>query len=310
MQYRTLGKTGLSVSTVGFGAAPLGGPYGPVSQSEATRAVQTALELGINFFDTSPWYQASEEVLGNALEGAPRESFVLCTKLGRYPVGPAQGTFDFSAARVQRSIEESLAKLKVDTLDIALCHDIEFAPNRAQIVEETLPALREQVAAGKVRHIGVSGLPLEIYPWVLDRTDLDVILSYCHVSLNDDSLLDLLPYLEARGVGVIGASPLAMGLLSESGPQTWHPAPAVLRETCLEALAWCRANGISLPELALSWTLQHTGIATTLVGMSTEAMVRANVATAAMVPDPTALAAVLEILRPVHRLTWPSGNHP
>ena len=305
MDYRTLGKTEISVSIVGFGAAPLGGPYGPVSQAEATRAVRVALERGINFFDTSPWYGNSEEVLGEALMGVPRESYVLCTKLGRYCEGPM---FDFSAARVRRSVEESLQKLRVDCLDIVHCHDIEFADDMAQIVEETLPALRECVAKGKVRFIGVSGLPLAIYPHILDRTELDVVLSYCHCSLNDDSLLDLLPYFQERGVGVIGASPLAMGLLSETGPQPWHPAPEALRAACLEALAWCQTNGVSLPELALAWTLQNAGVATTLVGMGNEALVRANVTVAGKTPDPEALAAVQAILKPVHRLTWPSGK--
>lgn len=308
MKFRTLGATGLSVSIVGFGAAPLGGNYGPIGRDEAGRAVRTALELGINFFDTSPWYGNSEEVLGEALVGVSRESYVLCTKLGRYPYGPAQGTFDFSAARVRKSVEESLQKLRVECLDIVHCHDIEFADDIAQIVEETLPALRAFVTEGKVRYIGVSGLPLGIYPSVLDRTELDVVLSYCHCSLNDDSLTDLLPYLQGKGVGVIGASPLAMGLLSEEGPQPWHPAPEVLRAACLEALAWCKAKGVSLPELALSWTLQNVGVATTLVGMGSEALVRANAAIVEKSPDPEALAAVQAILAPVHRLTWPSGK--
>jgi L-galactose dehydrogenase len=309
MDYRMLGKTGLSVSAVGFGAAPLGGPYGPITQDEATRTVRLALDLGVNFFDTSPWYQASEDVLGEALVGVPRESYVLCTKLGRYPSTETPvGEFDFSAARVRQSIDNSLRRLKTDQLDIALCHDIEFAENFDQILEETLPALRECVAAGKVRFVGVSGLPLAIYPKVLDYTNLDVILSYCHTSLNDDSLWELIPYLNEKSVGVIGASPLAMGLLSDTGPQPWHPAPEALRLACLEALAWCKANGLSLAEQAVAWTLQNAPVATVLVGMSSEDQVRQNVAVVGTSPNPEAIKAVQEILAPVHRLTWPSGN--
>jgi L-galactose dehydrogenase len=309
MDYRMLGTTGLSVSSLGFGAAPLGGPYGPVTQAEATRAVHVALELGVNFFDTSPWYQASEEVLGMALVGVPREGYVLCTKLGRYPsTEKPSGAFDFSAARVRQSVESSLQKLQTEQLDIVLCHDIEFAQDFQQVIEETLPALRECVAAGKVRFVGVSGLPLAIYPRVLDQTPLDVILSYCHSSLNDSSLWDLIPYLHEKSVGVIGASPLAMGLLSDTGPQPWHPAPEALRLACLKALAWCQANGFSLAEQAVAWTLQNAPVATTLVGMSSEAQVRQNIAARGASPHPEAIKAVQEILAPVQRLTWPSGK--
>ena len=309
MQYRSLGKTGLSVSELGFGAAPLGGPYGLVTQDEATRAVRAALERGINFFDTSPWYQASEEVLGKALVGVPRESYVLCTKLGRYPDSTQpSGRFDFSATQVRQSVDESLRRLQTDQLDIVLCHDIEFAENFSQVLDETLPALRKCVAAGKVRFVGVSGLPLAIYPKVLESTALDVILSYCHSSLNDDSLWDLIPSLNEKSVGVIGASPLSMGLLSDTGPQSWHPAPETLRNACLEALAWCKANGFSLAEQALAWTLQNAPVATTLVGMSSEAQVRQNVAAVGTLPDPEAIKALQEILAPVHRLTWSSGK--
>lgn len=309
MQFRLLGKTGLSVSALGFGAAPLGGPYGQVTQAEATQAVRVALELGINFFDTSPWYQASEEVLGSALSGVPRASYVLCTKLGRYPdTQKPSGHFDFSAARVRQSVDESLRRLRMDRLDIALCHDIEFAEDFNQILEETLPTLRECVAAGKVRFVGVSGLPLAIYSKVLERSSIDVILSYCHTSLNDNSLWDLIPYLDEKSVGVIGASPLAMGLLSDSGPQPWHPAPEALRLACLQALAWCKANGFSLAELAVAWTLQNAPVATTLVGMTSEKQVRQNAATVGAVPDPEAIEAIQTILAPVQRLTWPSGK--
>ncbi|WP_309713003.1 aldo/keto reductase [Armatimonas sp.] len=309
MQYNALGKTGLSISALGFGAAPLGGSYGLVTQANATQAVRVALELGINFFDTSPWYQASEDVLGEALVGVARESYVLCTKLGRYPDAqkPA-GHFDFSAARVRQSIDNSLRRLKTDQLDIALCHDIEFAEDFSQVLEETLPTLRECVAAGKVRFVGVSGLPLAIYPKVLESTSLDVILSYCHSSLNDNSLWDLIPYLNEKSVGVIGASPLAMGLLSDTGPQPWHPAPEALRLACLEALAWCKANGFSLAELAVAWTLQNAPVATTLVGMSSEAQVRQNTTVVGTLPDPQAIEAIQAILAPVQRLTWPSGT--
>lgn len=307
MQYRTLGQTGLRVSTLGFGCAPLGGNYGATTQTIATQAVRTGLELGINFFDTSPWYGNSEEVLGIALAGVARESYVLCTKLGRYPDGSPSGHFDFSVKRVRESVTESLRKLKVETLDIVHCHDIEFAENPQQIIDETLPALRTLVAEGKVRFLGVSGLPLAIFPFVLDQTSLDVVLSYCHCSLNDDSLFALLPYLTEKNVGVIGASPLAMGLLSDSGPQDWHPAPISVRQVCVAAAMACHERGVSLGDLALAWTLQNAPVATTLVGMGTEELVRRNVVVAAQEIAREELAVVEATLAPIKNTTWPSG---
>lgn len=101
-----------------------------------------------------------------------------------------------------------------------------------QIVNETIPALLKLKEVGKIRFIGITGLPLGIFTYVLDRVppgSVDVILSYCHYSINDNALEDLLPHLKSKGVGVISASPLAMGLLTENGPPEWHPASPELK---------------------------------------------------------------------------------
>ncbi|KAB1213251.1 L-galactose dehydrogenase [Morella rubra] len=196
-----------------------------VLEFNSNGAVREAFRLGINFFDTSPYYgeTLSEKVLGKALKalGAPRQDYIVSTKCGRYIEG-----FDFSAERVTRSIDESLARLQLDYVDILLCHDIEFG-SLDQVVNETMPALQKLKEAGKIRFIGVTGLPLEVFMYVLDRVPpgtVDVILSYCHYSINDSTLEDLLPYLKSKGVGIITASPLAMGLLTESGPPRLAPS--------------------------------------------------------------------------------------
>ncbi len=101
-----------------------------------------------------------------------------------------------------------------------------------QIVTETVPALQKLKDAGKVRHIGISGLPLNAFRYVLDRVpkgSVEVVLSYCHYSLNDTSLLEIVPYLQEKGIGIINASPLSMGLLSGQTPPEWHPAPSELK---------------------------------------------------------------------------------
>ena len=156
MQTRALGKTGLQLPILSFGASSLGAEFRSVKLDEAMESVRVALDCGLNFIDTSPFYGRgmSEVLLGIALKGVPRESYTLCTKLGRYDLTH----FDFSAKRVAESVDVSLHRLGTDHLDIVLCHDIEFVPMQ-QIVDETIPALKKIRQAGKVRYIGVSGYP-------------------------------------------------------------------------------------------------------------------------------------------------------
>src|ERR1041385_4421999 len=175
MQKRTLGKTGLQLPVLGFGASSLGQEFRKVSLDEALRSVRVALDCGLDFIDTSPFYGRgmSEVLLGIALRDVPRERYKLCTKLGRYDLQH----FDFSAKRVVESVDVSLHRLGTDHLDICLCHDIEYVQLQ-QIVDETLPALRKAQQQGKVRFVGLSGYPMKIFRSVLDRAEVDVILSY------------------------------------------------------------------------------------------------------------------------------------
>ena len=128
-------------------------------------------------------------------------------------------------------MDESLKRLGVGYIDLIHAHDIEFG-NLDQVIGETIPALRKLQTAGKVRFIGVTGLPLSAMRRVVEATPIDAILSYCHFELNDTALADLIPILKKRGVGVINASPLGMGLLSNRGTPSWHPAPEEVKETC------------------------------------------------------------------------------
>lgn len=310
---RELGCTGLKVSSLGFGASPLGNVFGTVQEEDAIASVHEAVRLGINYFDTSPYYGGtlSEQVLGKALNTltVSRDQYVVSTKCGRYKEG-----FDFSAQRVTQSIDESLARLKLDYVDILQCHDIEFG-SLDQIVNETIPALQKIKDTGKIRYIGITGLPLNIFPYVLDRVppgSVDVILSYCHYSINDSSLEDLLPYLKSKGVGVISASPLSMGLLTESGPPEWHPAPSELKAACAAAATHCKAKGKNISKLALQYSLKNKDISSILVGMNSIQQVQENVAAAIEANkgqniDEELLKEVEVIINPVKNLSWPSG---
>lgn len=305
MLYRKLGNTGVRLSVLGMGAAPLGGGYGAVSQDTASRTVAAAIAAGINYIDVAPYYgeTKAESVLGVALRGVPRDKYFLSTKVGRYKVD----AFDFSARRVAASVDESLTRLGIGHIDMIICHDIEFGDIN-QVIRETLPALRKVRDAGKVRYIGVSGLPLAIFPRVLEETDLDFVLSYCHYCLNDTALADLVPYLRKKNVGVINAAPLGMGLLSGRPLQPWHPAPPELRKACERAAVHCAAKGVSLPELALRFALANDAIDTTLVGPTSPEDVARSVQAVGSPPDSTLLREVLAIFEPVHNMTWAAGR--
>ena len=198
MNYRTLGKTGLKVSALSYGASPLGSVFHEIDEQAGIRTVHLAIDLGINYIDVSPFYgiTKAETVLGKALKDIPRDRYYLATKVGRYD-GHA---FDFSAERVIRSVDESLQRMNVEYVDVIQCHDIEFG-SLAQVVNETIPALRKVREQGKARFIGITGLPLKIFPTVLDQIEADTILSYCHYALNDASLESLLAVLESEGRG-------------------------------------------------------------------------------------------------------------
>lgn len=307
MKYRTLGKTGLEVSALAYGGSSLGGVFRDIDETEAIRSVHVALDEGINLIDTAPYYGATraETVLGKALQGISRDRYYLATKVGRY--GPDITDFDFSAARTTRSLDESLERLGVDHVDFIQVHDMEFG-SIEQIVHETLPALFRARDAGKARFVGITCLPPRLFREVMHQVEVDQIQSYCHYCLNDSALAELLPYLKEKNAGIFNSAPLAMRLLSNEGAPDWHPAPPELREKCAEAAKYCGERGADIGRLALQYSLANPDIHTHIVGTASPARVRENVRHAAEPPDEELLAAVLEILAPVHNLTWPSGR--
>jgi len=308
MHYRQLGCTGLNVSVLSFGASSLGGVFHPTDDAESIRTVRTALDLGINFLDTSPYYGAtrSEAVLGRALKGIARDRYILATKVGQY----GDGVFDFSAARVTRSLDESCARLGVDYVDLLQCHDIEFA-DLDQIVNETLPALVKLREAGRIGHIGITGLPLKIFPAVLDRVSpgvVETILSFCRYELNDTALDSLVPYLREKSVGIINASPTGMGLLTERGVPSWHPAPPAMIAGARRAVDYCKSVGADPVKLALQFCVAHPAFATTLVGTANAEVIRKNAAYISEPIDFELMAKVLEILKPIKNHNFTRGR--
>ena len=295
MQKRVLGRTGLEVSRLGFGAASLGEEYGQIDLDAALRAVPHALDRGIDFFDTAPYYGRgrSEVLLGLALRGIPRERYRICTKVGRFGVS----RFDYRAERVEESVDTSLARLGVDHLDVVICHDVEFV-DPTIVVEEAIPTLRRLQQEGKVGAVGMSGYPMKVFREVLSRTDLDVILSYANLTLHNRSLESLLPMCAERGIGVIDAAPFDMRLLTDAGPPPWHPAPQDLVDAVAQARALCQQRGTTLAKLAFQFTTQHEAPAATLVGTANPAEIDQWLEWLDTPLDPALLAEVDAILAP------------
>lgn len=309
MKRNKLGPTGLNVSSLSYGARSLGEAYSKTKLDECIETVHAALDGGINFIDVAPAYGGSlaELNLGRALKGVPRERYYLASKIGSY--NEARHDYDYSRASTERSVEHSLKRLNVDYIDLIQCHDIEFADHN-QIVDETLPTLQRLKEQGLVRHIGVTGLPLRIFPSILDRVEpgtVETILSFCHYQLNDNSLLDLIPYLKLKDVGIINAAPLGMGLFTNQGAPAWHPAGETVREISQKAVDHCIAKGVNIVKLAIQYCSANPDIATTLVGTGSAKEIREDISCANEPIDATLLAEVLEILEPIHNHIFTRG---
>lgn len=305
MQTRVLGRTGLSLPILSFGASSLGQEFRSVKLEEALQSVRVALDCGLNFIDTSPFYGRgmSEVLLGIALRDVPRDSYSLCTKLGRYDLPH----FDFSAKRVAESVDVSLHRLGTDHLDIILCHDIEFVPMQ-QIVDETLPALRKIQQQGKVRFIGFSGYPQKIFRFICDQTDVDCVLSYNQYTLQNTRFADeSVPYLKSKEVGVMNAGPFSARLLTNAPLPAWLKEPESVKQAARQAAELCASRGVDIAQLALQFSLAHPDITTTVAGSANPQNIRNWAKWAAEPMDQELLCEVQAIFAPVKNLGHQEG---
>lgn len=307
MEYREIGKTGMKVSNLSFGASSLGGVFHSIKEDEAIKAVFTAVENGINFIDVSPYYGhlKAELVLGKALKDIDRSKYYLSTKVGRYGKDGVN-YWDYSAQRATESVYESMERLNIDYIDLINIHDIEFA-DLEQVCNETLPALVELRNKGIVKHVGITNLTLHHFKYVIDHVPagtVESVLSFCHYCLNDNALTDYLDYFEEREIGVINASPFSMGLLTERGAPNWHPAPKPLQDLCKKAVNHCKAKGESIEQLAVKYSVSNPRIATTLFSTSRPEAVLQNIKWAEAPLNEELLKEVHAILEPRFRDTW------
>ena len=307
---RPLGRTGLQVSILSFGASSLGGVFHAVEDADAIRAVHAALDLGINYFDVAPAYGGtrSETVLGKALRGIPRDRYFLSTKIGKYtnPEKYGDDTLDYSRERTRRSINESAARLGTDYFDIIHIHDVEYEGRRHTewALTEGFEAVAELKAEGRIGAVSFGIYPMDLWHRILTTLPVDAGLVHNHYSLHDTRMLELLPLAKERGIGLINASPFGSGLLTDRGPADWHPANAEQRAVFKQAADFCAARGTSLSKLALQFSSQHSGITTTMFSSASADSVKRNVAWAEESYDPTLVEEVRQILKPVTHIDW------
>ncbi|CAB3403140.1 unnamed protein product [Caenorhabditis bovis] len=281
MIYRKIPGTDMKISKISFGAAPIGGMFGNVEDS-ITQIIETAIRQGINYIDTGYWYSQSrsESILGKALSKIPRKSYYISTKVGRFELDYAR-TFDFRADKILESLTNSLKRLQLTYIDICYVqiHDADIAPNESIVLYETLQALEMAKASGKIRHIGLTGYPLDKLVQVVDcaSTRIDFVMTYCKGTLNNNSLGQFVPWFQARSIAVVNSGALSWGLLTDKGPPPWHPANDEIREACLAAVTYTSSKNLNISKIALDYALNFPGISTCLVGMDSIQQVRENV---------------------------------
>ncbi|KAF9985647.1 hypothetical protein BGZ75_002693 [Mortierella antarctica] len=268
----------LGVSPIIYGTSAFAQLYNPIKAHWPAEACKRAIDVGINAFDTSPYYGNSEHVLGKALLSIsathPRSKYYLSTKVGRY--GPKKADFDYSKERVRESVQESMRRMHTDYLDIVYAHDVEFVSVDKAV--EAVGELFQLKAEGKVKYVGISGYPLPyllaLIPILHERLGqkLDIILTYCHYNLHNTLLEDYVVHFKDLGIQTVwNASPVSMGLLRSHTPApAWHPAPARLLDAVQDCISIVdkHERGKDLTEVAVKFAMGWKGCEGLLLGMS------------------------------------------
>ncbi len=280
-----------------FGGAPIGGLYAPVSDAVAAETLTAAWAAGIRAFDTAPHYGAglSERRIGEFLAGRPRDEFAVSTKVGRrlvpaagdtegaegfYGTPPLTRIRDYSRDGVLRSLEESLRRLGLDRVDIALIHDPDdFLPEAA---DGAYPALAELRGQGVVGAIGAGMNFTAPLTWLVERCDLDCVLVAGRYTLLDDSAAkSLFPLCLRRGVAVLAGGVFNSGILAgaddDGATYDYAPAPPAVAARARLMRDACARHGVPLAAAALQFTLRHPAVTAAVVGARTAGEIASDV---------------------------------
>ncbi|MDO6518711.1 aldo/keto reductase [Zobellia uliginosa] len=318
MKYNTLGNTGIKISELGFGASAIGGMFNTGETNEALKTVQTAFDRGISYFDTSPAYgrtnsvygpTTSEILLGKALKGIDRSEFILSTKAGKTSSLPPELNFRYDA--ITHSVESSLKRLQTDYLDILFLHDIEYDKGKHldTALTEGLTALRDLKKAGKIRCVGISCYSIEVLNKVIPNYDLDVVLVHNHHTLINNQLLELVPQIKEKGMGLVNASPFASGLLTKQGPPDWYPTTKKDLAIMDKTLKFCKENNVHIEKLAIQYALSNSEIPTTLFSCNQLYHLNQNVDWSEELADKDMLEKLLTLLEPLRNKDFDFGAY-
>jgi D-threo-aldose 1-dehydrogenase len=290
-----LGRTGLQVTQLGLGSAPLGGLFEAVSDDEAHRVVEAAWKAGIRFFDTAPLYGhgLAEQRFGAVLRTKPRDEFVIATKVGRLlrkdaPPEPGQAykgappvnpVFDFSYDGVMRSAEESLVRLGLDRIDVLHIHDPD--DHYEEALSGAYRALDRMRSEGTIKAVGAGMNQAEMLARFAREADFDCFLLAGRYTLLDTiGLKELLPLCVEKGIAIIAGGVFNSGILADPRPgatYNYQAAPPALVERALELEAVCNRRGVDLKAAAIQFPLRHPAVASVLTGCRSVAEVEENV---------------------------------
>ncbi len=325
MKHITLGKSGLDVSRIAFGTWQLGGDWGPTDTAEAIAAIREAADAGVTFFDTAQAYGfgASEKILGDALRVLRREDVVIATKGGLRRAGTDQPRHadrglvrDSTPKWIRYGVEASLEALGTDYIDLYQVH----WPDPQTPFEETAEALAKLVADGKVRHVGVSNFDAAQIDAFSRTLPVETLQPAYHLFRREVEGT-VLPYAAEHDIGVLVYGPLAHGLLSghlHSGtrfaPQDWRAKSPMFRDEAyrvnlavVERLREIASdNGISLPQLAIAWTLAHPSVDVAIVGTRNSGHIHESIAAAGIELDETTMARIADAVRDAVPVPGPS----
>ncbi len=288
-------RTGVEVSRLSLGTAALGGLYTSVSDADCTDTVLTAIDNGINFIDTAPHYGkgVSEVRIGNALAGRDRSTFVISTKIGRLLVpsttdiddffmdadNTVERKFDFSAHGVRQSLEGSLERLGLDSVEILFIHDPD--ENADEAILEAYPELDRMRSEGIIKAIGVGMNQCETPTRVIKETDIDMVLIAGRYSLLDQKALEgLLPAALERNVDIIAAGVFNSGILAnpvKGATYDYVPASEELLAKAVMIREVLDGHKVSLTSAALQFPLRHPAVKSVLVGCRSAAEVETNI---------------------------------